>query len=359
MKNLNDMFFYVLSCVVTGSEVEAGMFDGMDAGSWKSLYRLGKEQGVTALLFEKISRLPQEAAPSRELLMGWMSHSVSIEKQMGVKYAVAADFAQKLASSGIPVVVLKGVAVASLYPKPLQRECGDLDCYMMGKMVEGEDAACMIGAKVEESSYKHSHIKYKGLTIENHKYFTSFNNTERGKYTEKLLLELMNRKSPESIDGSALLNPNPDFNAFFLSKHALRHFIDEAISIRHILDWAFFMKAKAQDVDWKKLLPEMEKCRTKRFAEILTYISVSKLGLDIELPEGMTFSKETEYWAEKVLEDTFGGHPSMAGETFLQKCGRILRRFRRIWKFRVLADETPATLVWNAFAYSSYLHRKL
>ena len=60
-----------------------------------------------------------------------------------------------------------------------------------------------------------------------------------------------------------------------------------------------------------------------------------------------------------ILADTFGGHPSMAGETFFMKCKRILRRFRRIYRFRDLADETPATLIWNAFAFSSYLHRKL
>ena len=65
------------------------------------------------------------------------------------------------------------------------------------------------------------------------------------------------------------------------------------------------------------------------------------------------------HWEEMLLADTFGGHPSMAGETFFMKCKRILRRFRRIYRFRDLADETPATLIWNAFAFSSYLHRKL
>lgn len=356
---MQNIFFYILSCVVTGEELEAERFEGMGDSGWEGLYRLGKEQGVTALLFEKIAKLPQGAAPGRELLVRWMSHSISIEKQMGVKYAVAREFAEKMAEENVPVVVLKGFAVATYYPKPLQRECGDMDCWMMGKKSKGEDVAVKIGAVVKEAGYKHSHVKYKGLIIEDHKYFTSFDNTKRGRYTEQVLLELMNEKPAEPIDGTRLLNPNAGFNAFFLSKHALRHFMDEAVSIRHIMDWALFLKAESADVDWLRLSQEMEKCHTRRFVDVLNYISIHRLGLNPEAAGGLEMTEDTAYWAEKVLEDTFGGHPDMAGETFFRKCRRILRRFRRICKFRVLADERPSTLIWNAFAYSSYLHRKL
>ena len=389
MKTPESALFHLLSCVVKGTAPEASLFAHMGAGEWDALYKLAKEQGVTALVFEKLESLPAEVAPPKQLMLQWFSHTLSIGKQMERKYIVAADFAERLAAANIPVVVLKGFAIAAYYPQPLHRECGDLDCYMLGKMAEGEAVAASFGAVVEEANYKHSHIKYKGLTIENHKYFTSFNNTARGKCTEAALKQLIFAQAPARWDNSALLRPNATFNALFLAKHALRHFIDEAICLRHIMDWALFLKAEAANVDWQLLRPHLEASRVLPFAQLLTRISLRHLGLPAStpLPDWLSGgcggsatasascagsaadagssadcgdgAEHLARWEEMLLADTFGGHPSMAGETFFMKCKRILRRFRRIYRFRDLADETPATLIWNAFAFSSYLHRKL
>ena len=428
MKTPESALFHLLSCVVKGTAPEASLFANMGAGEWDALYKLAKDQGVTALVFEKLESLPAEVAPPKQLMLQWFSHTLSIGKQMERKYIVAADFAERLAAANIPVVVLKGFAIAAYYPQPLHRECGDLDCYMLGKMAEGEAVAASFGAVVEEANYKHSHIKYKGLTIENHKYFTSFNNTARGKGTEAALKQLIFAQAPARWDNSALLRPNATFNALFLAKHALRHFIDEAICLRHIMDWALFLKAEAANVDWQLLRPHLEASRVLPFAQLLTRISLRHLGLPASTPlpdwlrggccggsaaasaccagsgevadcgSGSAAAADSgcgdgaaavgsstgcggagvssagcgggakacgdgaerlARWEEILLADTFGGHPSMAGETFLMKCKRILRRFRRIYRFRDLADETPATLIWNAFAFSSYLHRKL
>lgn len=405
MKKQEFTLFHLLSCVVKGTAPEVSLFANMGAGEWDALHQLAKEQGVTALVFEKLESLPAEVAPPKQLMLQWFSHTLSIGKQMERKYLVAADFAERLAAANIPVVVLKGFAIAAYYPQPLHRECGDLDCYMLGKMAEGEAVAASFGAVVEEANYKHSHIKYKGLTIENHKYFTSFNNTARGKGTEAALKQLIFAQAPARWDNSALLRPNATFNALFLAKHALRHFIDEAICLRHIMDWALFLKAEAANVDWQLLRPHLEASRVLLFAQLLTHISLRHLGLPAStpLPDWLSGVNAGVYsagcgggaaasascagsgevaacgggsaaaagldcgdgaerlarWEEMLLADTFGGHPSMAGETFFMKCKRILRRFRRIYRFRDLADETPATLIWNAFAFSSYLHRKL
>ena len=312
MKKQESTLFHLLSCVVKGTAPEASLFANMGAGEWDALYQLAKEQGVTALVFEKLESLPAEVAPPKQLMLQWFSHTLSIGKQMERKYLVAASF----------------------------------------------------GAVVEEANYKHSHIKYKGLTIENHKYFTSFNNTARGKCTEAALKQLIFAQAPARWDHSALLRPNATFNALFLAKHALRHFIDEAICLRHIMDWALFLKAEAANVDWQLLRPHLEASRVLPFAQLLTRISQRHLGLPASTPlpdwlRGAGGAERLARWEEMLLADTFGGHPSMAGETFFMKCKRILRRFRRIYRFRDLADETPATLIWNAFAFSSYLHRKL
>ena len=138
----------------------------------------------------------------------------------------AEEFAEEMEKREIPVVVLKGIAFAQYFPNPLFRECGDLDCYMMGKE-EGDLAAVELGGKVEEAGYKHSHLFYKGLTIENHRFFTDFDNTPTGILTEQALGELM-LEEHTYLGNSKLRCPSANFNALFLLKHAQGHFMDEA-----------------------------------------------------------------------------------------------------------------------------------
>ena len=94
MKTPESALFHLLSCVVKGTAPEASLFAHMGAGEWDALYKLAKDQGVTALVFEKLESLPAEVAPPKQLMLQWFSHTLSIGKQMERKYLVAADFAE-------------------------------------------------------------------------------------------------------------------------------------------------------------------------------------------------------------------------------------------------------------------------
>lgn len=95
-----------------------------------------------------------------------------------------------------------------------------------GQERRGGKITIEIGGKIEETGYKH----YKGLTIENHNYLTSFNNTKLGIRTEQLLQEQIS-VSCRTINNKKSHNPSADFNALFLIKHPQRHFIKEGICV--------------------------------------------------------------------------------------------------------------------------------
>ena len=123
---MHKLFFYILNCVVNGAPVEDVRLQGLSPNDWQELYRLAKQQGVTAVLFEKIKPLPREVAPPRELALRWMSHAMAIEKQTKSIAQRCADFAQLMHTHGLKTLVLKGVAVSMYYPNPWHREYGDL-----------------------------------------------------------------------------------------------------------------------------------------------------------------------------------------------------------------------------------------
>ena len=352
MPKLTIPFFHILSCVVNENNVDWSQFNHFTPRDWEFFYALSKKQGVTAIIFEAIKNIPKEIVPPKAITLKWLSNALSIEQQMKKKEAVAVEFAEKLSKRDIQTVVLKGLSYASYYPNPYHRESGDLDCYLMGKKDEGDKITVEIGGKMEEAGYKHSHLYYKGLTIENHNFLTSFDNTKLGIKTEHLLQKQI-KVGGRPIGDTKLLNPSADFNALFLVKHAQRHFIKEGICVRHLLDWAFFLKAESQNVNWEKVIPMMKECRILNFARVLTNLCVEKLGMSINVAELTTPMKISD----AVLTDILGEQPDLFHENFIQKIGRIMRRFYRMWKFRSLADESYCRLIWNSLAFNSYLKR--
>ena len=270
----------------------------------------------------------------------------------------AEEFAEAMEKRDIPVVVLKGLAFAMYYPNPLFRERGDLDCYLMGKKEEGDLTALALGGTMEEAGYKHSHLIFKGLTIENHRVFTDFDNTPTGIRTEQALGELM-QEAHIYIGDSKLYCPSVNFNALFLLKHAQGHFMDEGIRMRHVLDWALFLKAKQQEVDWLRILTMLETTHTAQFAGLMTAIAIRHLHVDVHHEGLLALAEQAEpQMVDDVLADIMGEQPAIYVGSLWHKVKRILRRFHRMWKFRLLASESYPRMVWNAFVFSSYMSKQ-
>lgn len=349
------IFFHLLRAAIgTGPFFERPR----TSDEWRALYRLSMVHGVTAVVFDFIRQLPKSEAPDRALLIEWLSAATAVEQTMRRMQVTSEMFAEEMKKRDIPVVVLKGMAFAMYYPNPLHRECGDLDCYMMGKKEEGDLAAVELGGKVEEAGYKHSHLIYKGLTIENHRFFTDFDNTPTGIRTEQALGELM-QEAHTYIGGSKLCCPSANFNALFLLKHAQGHFIDEGIRMRHVLDWALFLKAKQEEVDWLRLLPMLETTHTAEFAGVMTAIAAQHLHINIQNKGLSALAESAEQgMVEAVVTDIMGEQPAIYVKGLWHKTKRILRRFRRMWKFHSLVSESYPRMVWNTFAFSSYMSKQ-
>lgn len=332
-------------------------------GIWPDLYRLASIHGVSAIVWDglqrsmKIGAILRDQGPLRELKLRWAIQVDQIESVQQQRFRRAVDFVSILQLHGIRTVVLKGIAYTSYYPDPLHREFGDLDCYLLGDYEAGNRIALEAGATVDENDYKHAHIEYKGLTIENHQFLTGFNGTEHGKRTEYLLREVLtggNCYTP--IRNTPLLTPNAMFSALFLLKHAQRHFEYEGIVVRHLLDWKLFLERNQNDLDWSLLNRMIDQMHMRPFANLITGWCVRRLGLCIDNPQ-------IQYTLDCCLldafeQDLFAPHPMINNRCWWRKIPRILLRFRRMWRFKSLLDESYSAKIWNTFAYSSYLHRR-
>ena len=129
--------------------------------------------------------------------------------------------------------------------------------------------------------------------------------------------------------------------------------------MRHVLDWALFLRAEQTKLDWSRLLPMLETTRTMPFAAVMTAIAVQYLHIEIHNAGLRAWTESVDRrMVEAVLADIMGEQPAIYVDGLWHKTKRILRRFWRMWKFRSLASESYPRMVWNAFAFSSYVSKR-
>lgn len=355
-KNLDKLFEAVRLMLGTQEKLSAPL----SINEWIDIATLLQRQGVVAVALHGLSKLnAKEIGLSQDLILEWTLKSLEIEAILKRKLKLEQELNQKMLNKGISLIVLKGTAFSQYYPKPESRECGDLDCYMFGKKEDGDAAVVAIGGRKVGEDNKHSVLMYKGLPIENHKYFTSFENTKNGIKTEKVLQSL-SKEEPHFINSTNLLSPSHNFNAFFLIKHANRHFIKEGISLRQLLDWFFIIRSKENEVDWEKVFSMLRDCRLYNFSCVLTKLCIDYLGLDVTAqPLRDAASNGDSVLTAKVLDDILSEHPSVFNKHIIKRAKRIFRRMRRMWTFRALADETYIRLLWNSFIYNSFIKTEM
>ena len=332
----------LLRSALFDSSLDIESLESLTPDDWQNVFRQSVRQGVSAIVLDAISSSPVAASIPKALALRWMSGVVSIESRYEHQKDVGAEVAVLLAAEGISAPVLKGLALASYYPHPEHRECGDIDLYSGEKHLEVDSILAKAGADVKDDYYIHSHITFKGVTIENHRFFNQVRGSRSRKKLERHFIELMNAGGAawRFVPDTKLVLPSADFNALFLTMHALKHFIVEGgIRLRHLTDWAMFLKAEQNNVNWAEFYAWADKMHFSRFANAMTTLAVKYLGLTVTA-DGL--SAESEY-AELILDDML--HPVVKSQTKRQsslrmRFGLVRGAFHSLWKYHKIYQKS-------------------
>lgn len=317
----------LLSLVRAGINGEDVTLSG--AVDWQEIYILAAQQGVLAIVLDAISLLPVEQHPPKELKMRWIASVMAIERRYNHQRSVAKTLADRFAERDIRLYVLKGFALADYYPRPEHRECGDLDCFLGEDYERGNLYAEELGAKVVRDYYKHSHIHYQKLLIENHQFCVGIRGSRVLKAFERHLESVISQGA-ESIDGTQLLKPSPDFNALFLTAHAMTHFLVEGIKLRHLCDWALFLKHEQHNIDWSEFYRWTDKLGYTLFANTMTAMAVEALGVEITNPN---IHLDRAY-AKRIMDDMFSSN-------------NIFNKGYSPWRVRLMTIVGRITSMWR------------
>ena len=196
----SSLIFYLLRQSL-GNSSEKIDLSALNNTDWVKLVDIAFEGGVAALAVDGLQKsfgstgspteneglLELDSPELGDLKYEWFGSVFQAEEDYGNKLNQASRFASALAEKGVKCRVLKGMSFAQYYSVPEHRECGDCDVYLGEGWAVGNEVAVSIGGRYEFGTYKHSHLFFDELMIENHRYLTSFNGTKQGKKIERLM----------------------------------------------------------------------------------------------------------------------------------------------------------------------------
>lgn len=337
-----------------------------DNVDWRNVLILAQKQGVRGLAFETLELLKQENAecgsfPDCTTLMQWYAQTAFVEKMFAQHVALAKDVVELWKQHGIRTVVFKGLAHSRYYPRAEHREFGDFDCYLIDAYGEcayrqGNEVARKKGLMVDDGWYKHSHIAYKKLTIENHQYFTSARRGGTDLALHKYIVEAIGNGSKlERLDGTEIYLLPVEAEGLFMLYHSLTHFLVEGINLRHFVDWACWIKTNQDKVEWKEFYSLCKRFRLDGFADVLNTIATKYLGVELNDKRIFADSEFAERTIDSALFDDSSIYNRGKGQWY-QRLHVIGNAFRYSWKYRDVAHYSMIGYVWQ-FVYG-FLRRK-
>ena len=336
---------------------------------WPAIQDLAVKHGLLAVVLDGIDCLKQlnrendmYELPDRFMLLQWIGevHQGLESFYESYKQAIG-EMAAFYNAHGFKMMILKGYACSLDWPKPEHRPCGDIDIWLFGQFKEADAIlAKEKGIKVNNSHHHHTVFNWRDFLVENHYDFINVYHHKSHSEFEKILKELgkddsnrveISAWSKEDNVGSEIVYlPSPNLHALFLLKHLTLHFSTGEISIRQMLDWAFFVEKHGKEVDWNWFEDVLEKFGMTTIYNIFNAICVEELGFDVKVFHQVQFEPGLK---ARVLNDIL--FPEF-GEEEPVGLKRIAFKFRRWkangWKHKLCYKES----MWSAFWYGIWNH---
>ena len=264
---------------------------------WKLIYSLACEQTLVGVIFDGIQCLPNDSQPAKPLLLQWLAHTISIEKQNHIQETVLILLLNDFKEDNIESVLLKGQGCAWNYPNYLHRQSGDIDLYVGTKQYDrAKKSVINHGMEISGDSPKDFHFFYQKVMVECHQKAAHFYNKRLNtKLQEILQQELVANNVMVEKDDVVIKLPNPTCNVFYLFVHFYHHFIQVGVGLRQICDWVLLVQKEQHHLDWDKIKEYVETIEAKRAFVAFYNFAKQRFALHvINEPMWLTTYKESD-----------------------------------------------------------------
>ncbi|MBO7110324.1 MAG: nucleotidyltransferase family protein [Bacteroidaceae bacterium] len=321
---------------------------------WNVIQALAEQQGLSAIIVDGVEQLPDNQRPPKELLLQWIGETLQgYEYRYDLYKRAIAELASFYNLHSYKMMLLKGYGCSLNWPKPEHRPCGDIDIWQFGQQKEADALlAKEKGKEIDNSHHHHSVFNWRDFMVENHYDFINVHHHKSNIELEKVFKELESDDSHfVDVNGEKVYLPSPNLNALFLLKHSMNDFTSFSMTLRQVLDWAFFVEKHTNEIDWEWLKEQLEKFHMKDFFNCINAICVEDLGFPVEIFKTVQFVPGMK---ERVLDDILCPSFTAAEPRGLIK--RLVYKYRRWkgneWKHQMCYNESR----WSSFWYGAWGH---
>ncbi len=322
---------------------------------WPAIQALAYQHGLSGVIIDGIEKLPASHRPQQELLLQWIGEVMqSYEARYQTYEKSIVELAQFYNCYGYKMMVLKGYACSLDWPKPEHRPCGDIDIWLFGNQKEADVFLVKEkGIKIDKSHHHHTVFCWSEFTVENHYDFVNVHAHRSSAELEKEFKELgkddshyVEMRDASNESATKVYLPSPNLHALFLIKHMVSHFAAAEISLRQVLDWAFFVEKHGKEVDWEWLVSMLGKYHMENFFNIINAICVDDLGFRADIFPEVRFLPDLK---EKVLNDIL--EPAYGAAEPFGLITRLVYKYRRwqgnAWKQKLCYNESRWESFWS------------
>lgn len=321
---------------------------------WEALMALAVRQGLTAVVLDGIGNIQEQQKPEKNLLLQWIGDSIlNYENRYSTYMTAISRLAGFYNKHNLKMMVLKGLACGIDWPKPEHRPYGDIDIWLFGKQKEADQLLVKeTNIPIDNSHHHHTVFNWFGFTVENHYDFIEIHYRKNSPALESILKEKgKDDRSNVTILGETVYLPSANLHALFLTRHAIEHFASSEITLRHLLDWAFFVKAHHDDIDWAWLDSILVRFGMISLFNHINAICINELGFERNLfPSPVVDLKMNGRVLNDILSPEFDFEMPSG---LISKSVYKLRRWNANgWKHSMCYNESR----WSAFWSTCWNH---
>lgn len=282
---------YTLLCALIRNAIwKQGTDDRLFAGcQWPALLHAAKRQAVYGLVLDGLTRLPKEMQPPRMLKLQYVALTQKLEEMNRRLERLIKDLADQFGQTCPSMVLMKGQSMATRYPIPHHRACGDVDLYCHNKdEMKAIDQWATPKASQRDNFYEAHHLVYKmdGLTLENHASLAEL----RSDRLNRRLKEIVEREFQANagqlpvchMEHTSMRELPTNLYALFLLVHMGEHLVEDGLGLRQVVDWAMFFHHDGERVDREQFCRDLEAMDLWTLAHAFGQIVVDDLGFPEE-----------------------------------------------------------------------------
>ena len=205
------------------------------------------------------------------------------------------------------------------------------------------------GIEVNEGNPHHSVFSFGGFTFENHITLLDIERHRNHFSDEQVFQRLIADGCDEiEVEGERCFVPSVKLNSVYLLRHMAHHFAVERITLRHILDWALFVRANASKIDLDFVYGFAKDSGCSPFLNCLNGICVESLGFAAEdFSVRMRDGKLQSRMLSDILHPEFDGEIPDTSHTLRYAITKTRRILANRWKYKMVSDERLMTTIFN------------